>query len=201
MILTSPNAAGTVGTGLCARPLIVTTNAWVRIIHARVHECGCTTVLQSFVSDVDMSHTDAGTVEPGSDTDDTPRRGLLRNLGRPGFDASPTRTCCGTVEKSRTADFFQSGMGGALRDPAAPECNGANSNAGVDKIRAILASPPSGAPLARAATLLPGLSISGSPPQGPRHPSVLEGVAPTSAIVPNSPMCWCENVCSRPNSA
>ena len=30
-------------------------------------------------------------------------------------------------------------MSDALRDPAAPECNGANSNAGVDTIRAFLA--------------------------------------------------------------
>ena len=90
-----------------------------------------------------MSRTDAGIVEPGHKM--APRRGLRKDFGSSGFEASPTRVPLNPyllrhrikVESAALMRFCI--MPDELRDPAAPECSGANSNAGVDKIRAFLA--------------------------------------------------------------
>ena len=111
------------------------------MVHMDVSVCG-----QQFVHHVVHHHPPTlcdprGCFRTGSDTEDTPRR---KSLGSP----SPTRVPLSPYQlvhlrEIKHCDLHQRGIGGidedALRDPADPECNGANSNAGVDKIRAFLA--------------------------------------------------------------
>ena len=195
----------------------------IRIIHAHVNECGCTTILQRSVTKVDVSHGcgHCGTwLGHRRHTSTQPPEILGSTWKRPHSRPSQSvpaltpsrnqalRTSC-NVESAALMRFCV--KLDALRDPA-PEFNGAKSNTGVDRIRAFLAeSPPFRAPpLALAATPQSGFSISGSPPLGPRPSVPAEGDC--CAGVPTH--CWlpsrnrsrltnacCKSVFFRPNSA